>query len=64
LKPWTEETKPIHIQGYIVKLTFSELVDLFPRYNRIKLRELFDKFDYDNSNYLDEQEFEMFILEM
>jgi len=48
----------------IVKLTFSELVDLFPRYNRIKLRELFDKFDYDNSNYLDEQEFEMFILEM
>ena len=48
----------------IIKLTFSDLVNLFPRYNRIKLRNLFEKFDYDSSNYLDEQEFELFILEM
>jgi hypothetical protein len=48
----------------IIKLTFSDIVDIFPRYNRIKLRELFDKFDYDNSDYLDEQEFEYLILEM
>ena len=48
----------------ITKLTFSDLVDLFPRYNRIKLRNLFEKFDYDSSLYLDELEFELFILEM
>ena len=48
----------------IIKLTFSDLVNLFPRYNRIKLRDLFEKFDYDNSDYLDELEFEYFILEM
>jgi len=51
-------------QQKIIKLKFSDLVELFPTINRVRLRSLFDKYDYDNSGYLDEIELERLIVDL
>ena len=51
-------------QPKIIKLSFANLVELFPRMNRRHLRDLFNKYDYDNSSYLDEHELERLIADL
>jgi hypothetical protein len=51
-------------QPKVIQFKFSDLVELFPMVSRFRLRSLFDKYDYDGSGYLDEQELERLIADL
>ena len=52
------------IPDRLLKITLSDLYKMFPSISRRKLKQLFDLYDYDGSNYLDENELEMLIDEL